>query len=294
MRVGYPCINLTLKCTTNKTFRLASYSEKKLVETVQHNIDDLKAMLEFNVKHKLLLFRIGSGFIPFASHPICTFDWKAHFAKEFKILGTYIKKHNIRICMHPDQFILLNAKQKNIVSKSIAELKYQCELLDALQLDTTAKVQIHVGGVYGDKPESTKRFIDVYKKISPSIKRRLVIENDDFRFSLADCLDIYQKTNIPVVFDSFHHECLNNGETFLQAITAANKTWKKSDGLLMIDYSSQHPDKRKGSHIEHINMAHFKKFIIATKSVDFDLMCEIKDKEKSAIKVAKMLFTQNG
>ncbi|MDW7988457.1 MAG: UV DNA damage repair endonuclease UvsE, partial [candidate division WOR-3 bacterium] len=83
MKVGYPCINRTLGCTTNTTFRLASYSEKNLIEKVLDNLNCLKKILEFNVKNGLLFFRISSDLVPFASHPVCTFNWQRYFQTNF-------------------------------------------------------------------------------------------------------------------------------------------------------------------------------------------------------------------
>jgi UV DNA damage endonuclease len=71
------------------------------------------------------------------------------FQLEFEQIGDYIKKQNIRISMHPNQFVVLNTPNDKILENSINELKYHCELLDTMRLDETAKVQIHVGGVYG-------------------------------------------------------------------------------------------------------------------------------------------------
>jgi UV DNA damage endonuclease len=163
------------------------------------------------------------------------------------------------------------------------ELKYHCELLDLMGLDYTAKVQIHVGGVYGDKNAAIQRFVDNYKKLPVSVKNRLVIENDDHLFSLKDCLFISKQVGIPILFDSFHHTCLNNGESLLQALTLASKTWKKKDGIPMTDYSSQQPHSKKGKHITHIDIDDFVKFASLSKKIDFDVMLEIKDKEKSAL-----------
>ena len=255
MRIGYPCINRSIGCTANTTFRLASYSEKNLIEKVENNLNCLEKILEYNARNSLLFFRISSDLVPFASHPICRYNWQKHFKDRFKQIGDYIKKHKMRISMHPDQFVLINAKKKDIVKKSIKDLKYHCAVLDLLGLDSQAKVQIHVGGVYGDKKSAIRRFIVEYKKLPRVIKNRLVIENDHISYSLKECIAaINQAIGIPVLFDSFHHQCLNNKETIKQAIMMASKTWKRKDGCMMVDYSSQKPKSKKGTHIEHINI----------------------------------------
>jgi len=148
VKIGYPCINTRIGCTANSTFRLKNYSKENLIEKVTNNLNCLRKILEFNAKNNLLFFRISSDLVPFASHPVCRFDWVKHFKREFKEIGDYIKKNNIRISMHPDQFVLINAKDKDIVKRSIKELDYHCSVLDAMGLDGSAKVQIHVGGVY--------------------------------------------------------------------------------------------------------------------------------------------------
>ncbi len=289
MKIGYPCINRSINCTANHTFRLASYSTQKLKETVQQNLICLRKILEFNLKHNLLFFRIGSGLIPFASHPICQLNWQKYFKKDFYQIGKYIQKHQMRISMHPDQFVLINAQDKRIVNKSIKELVYHCQVLDLLGLDQTAKVQIHIGGVYGDKLGSMKRFIQNYKQLDKKTKKRLVVENDDRSYSLKDCLKIHQEIGISIVFDVFHHECLNNQESVLKAVKQAQATWQKKDGLLMVDYSSAKQKGRRCSHAEKIDLKLFKFFLSEIKRIDCDIMLEIKDKEKSALKAVTVL-----
>ena len=89
MKLGYPCINRSIGCTANSTFRLANYSKENMIEKVSNNLNCLEKILEYNVKHDLMFFRISSDVIPFASHPICKFDWKKYFKTEFKKLGEY-------------------------------------------------------------------------------------------------------------------------------------------------------------------------------------------------------------
>jgi UV DNA damage endonuclease len=212
------------------------------------------------------------------------------FRGDFEHLGDFIKSNRIRISMHPGQFILLNALNENIRSKSIDDLLYHCNVLDLLRLDGSAKIQIHVGAAYGDKVQALTRFADVYESLDPQIKRRLVIENDDHLFSLNECLSIYTKTGIPIVFDAFHHKLLNNGERLAEAVEKASSTWnRKRDGVLMVDYSEQEERKRLGTHAYTLKDSSFRYFLHHTKQFDFDLMLEIKDKEKSALQAKSIM-----
>lgn len=293
MKIGYPCINRSIGCTANSTFRLASYSDENLVSKVESNLKCLARILEYNIRNGLLFFRISSDIIPFASHPVCTFDWASYFKQEFRELGGVIRENDIRISMHPDQFVLINSLRRDVVEKSIMELDYHCRVLDAMKLNSSAKVQIHVGGVYASREKSAGRFIENYRLLPGAIRKRLVIENDDRSYGLQDCISLHKETGVPVVFDSFHHECLNNKERLIDAIRDAGETWQNADGILMTDYSSQEKGMRKGKHAESIDLGLFEKFMRETKEIDFDVMLEIKDKEKSALNALKLLKNLN-
>ena len=289
IKVGYPCINHSIGCKTDSRFKLKNYSKERLLQTVNNNLSCLLKVLNFNLDNNIYFFRISSDTIPFASHPICKVNWKKEFKDIFEQIGDFINKNKIRISMHPDQFVILNTDNKKIIKNSIRELIYHCELLDALNLDETAKVQIHVGGVYGNKDLSIKKFILNYKRLPEIIKKRLVIENDDKNYSVKDCLKIYEEIGIPVVFDTLHHEALNNGENIREAMLICFKTWNNKDGMPMIDYSQQEKGKKPGTHSKTINIKKFKSFIEKVKDLNFDMMLEIKDKEKSALKALKIL-----
>lgn len=283
MRLGYPCINRTIGCTPSRTFRLASYSDDRLRDTVRANLGCLGSILEYNARVGILFHRITSDIIPFASHPICTFPWQEQFILEFERLGDYIRKQRFRISMHPDQFVIINTPNESVLQRSIDELAYHAQVLDMLGLDQSAKIQIHVGGIYGDKYGSMDRFVKIYEQLDETIRQRLVIENDERLYSVSDCVDIHRRTGIPVVFDNFHHALNSHGETVRELFPVLGATWKSSDGIPMADYSSQQPGKRRGAHAEHIDIDDFYRFLPETLPVDCDIMLEIKDKEMSAL-----------
>jgi UV DNA damage endonuclease len=268
---------------------LASYSETRLVETVALNIACLDKILRYNLSNNILFFRIGSGMVPFASHPVCAFNWVSFFKKDFEKIGDFINKNNMRVSMHPDQFVVINALKEDIVQRSVSELDYHRKVLDAMNLQQDAKIQIHIGGAYGDKKSAIARFAHNYKLLDLKTRKRLVIENDDRIFSFKDCLEAYEKTGVPIVLDSFHHECLNSGEPLRKCAQAAAKTWDKKDGCLVMDYSEQAKDSRIGSHAKNINISKFKQFLQDIKGIDVDIMLEIKDKEKSALRAVQCI-----
>jgi UV DNA damage endonuclease len=289
MKIGYACINQSLECRSSRTFRLKTYSEIKLIETIEGNLNCLLKILKFNRENKILFFRITSDLIPFASHSIMKFNWQNHFKSSFEEIGKYIKDNQMRITMHPGQYTVLNTQKSKVLSNSILDLNYHTDVLDLLNLDKTAKIQIHGGGVYGDKNASIKRFIKRYEDLDERIKDRLIIENDDISYSFKDVHDIYTKTDIPIVFDIYHHECNNSGETLLDALKLTMTTWKENDGNPIVHYSSEHPAKGKCRHADTINIKNFRDFLELTKEYIFDIMLEIKDKEQSALKAIKEL-----
>ena len=123
-----------------------------------------------------------------------------------------------------------------------------------------------------------------------SIVRRLVIENDDKLYDLNDCLKINAQIQIPILFDVFHHKLNNSGNlTTEESFQLTAKTWnEKRDGVPMVDYSSQEPNGSRRQHAETINIEDFDLFLKQTQPFDFDIMLEIKDKEKSAIKAINL------
>ena len=287
-KIGYPCINHFIGCKSDRTFRLKSYSEKRLIETVENNLDCLLRILKFNAVNGLLFFRITSDLVPFASHPICKFDWQDYFRSKFEEIGRFIRRSGMRISMHPDQFTLINSIDEDIFNRSVEELNYHAQVLNLMKLEYSAKIQIHVGGIYGNKHKSMKRFVERFLQLDAFIADRLVIENDDKLYCLRDCMKISEETDLPVLFDVFHHTLYNSGESITETFESFVRTWSvDKDGIPMIDYSSRRYGGSPRQHAESIDLNDFRLLLKETEPHDFDIMLEVKDKEKSALKAVE-------
>ena len=67
----------------------------------------------------------------------------------------------------------------------------------------------HVGGTYGDREASRARWLEGCAHCPEPVRRRLVLENDDLRFSAADVLWIHERCGVPLILDYQHFWCLN-------------------------------------------------------------------------------------
>jgi len=288
MKIGYPCSNLSIGCSTARTFRLASTSPERAAATIHANLDCLQMALEWNAAHDIRFLRISSSTIPFASHPVMTFAWQREFSGQLAEIGAFIRAHGMRVNTHPGQFVLLNSPGNDVVANSVAELVSHAELLDLMGLDHTATIQIHTGGVDGDKPAAIDAFCQRYIELPEIVRRRLVIENDERSYALADNLVIHERTGIPLLFDVFHHGPLNEGESLPEAFDRFTPTWD-GHGTPMLDYSTQHPDRQPGAHAQAIDLEDFRAVVDQLGDRDVDIMLEIKDKEHSAIAALSLL-----
>jgi len=292
MSIGYVSIILSEPDIKMKSCILKNASSEHLSVLIEHNLSTLDQMLEFNCKHDIRLFRLSSGFIPFASHPINKLRWWQKYSKQFLALGDKAKRYKIRLSFHPGQYTTLSSPNEEIVKKSIKDLQYHARVLDAMGLDSSSKMILHIGGGYGDKPTAMERFIKNYSKLPQNIKNRLVIENDDKIYTATEVLYISKRTGAPVIFDYLHHLLNHEGELdTANILQQVRKTWRKEDGVQKIHYSQQAKGKRAGSHSQTIEVPEFVDFY-KTLPQPIDVMLEVKDKDLSALKCITELKKQ--
>lgn len=290
MKIGYACIPLMTPYKTTRRLTLSNYNVEKLNLIIKENLDDLHSILIYNKLNEINLFRISSDIIPLGSHAINKVCWWDNFSDKLSDIGSYIINNDLRVSMHPGQYTVLNSPKAEVVRKSIYDLEYHCKFLDSLNLPSNHKIILHVGGIYGDKKDSTTRFIREYNCLSDNIKKRLVIENDERFFSIYDLFEINSKTAVPLIFDNLHYECFGDFHLSLNYILQTVKeTWQKDDGDMKIHYSQQHPYKKTGAHGSTTLISNFLDFLSGFDFSNIDIMLEVKDKDVSVLKVINAL-----
>lgn len=188
----------------------------------------LRAIFAYLAEMGITMYRISSDLAPYVTHPdLPQFHGQIdECATELGELGAQARAHGLRLSFHPSQYVLLNSPDEALTAKSIADLSAQAQLLDCMQLGPEAVLVTHVGGVYGDIIGGRERWARTYARLPEQIKRRLVLENDDTRYTVEDILWIHERTGVPLVFDNLHHWCLNrNGMRPHEALAACLRTW---------------------------------------------------------------------
>jgi len=168
-------------------------------------------ILDYLAKEKLDMYRMSSDLAPYATHPDMPqfHNMVRDSDAELAAFGKKARELDIRLSFHPSQYVLLNSPNEELTTKSIWDLSSQAEMLDRMGLDDEAVMITHVGGVYDDHDASRARWIEGWEKCPEHVQRRLVLENDDIRFSAADALWIHERTGVRLVFDYQHFWCLN-------------------------------------------------------------------------------------
>jgi len=228
-------------------------------------------------------YRISSDLFPLATLPEANLSFdvlpdKDRIYAEFKRGADIIKKNNLRCSTHPDQFVVPASATQSVVEKSIVELQNHATIMDLFGLPQSydAPMNIHMNCYKGNTKDIASRFIDVYKSLPHNVKNRLVLELEDKpnSWGLIKLYDlIYQKTGIPITYDS-HHFRLNNPENISpeKAILMCMETWGKYKPLF--HYSNGKSSVTDRAHSDYVYTLHKELF-----ENDVDVEFEFKAKD---------------
>jgi UV DNA damage endonuclease len=288
--LGFVASVLTEGITTSRTCRLSNATPARLRELTGENLAALDRVLSFLQRENVHLYRISSNLIPFASHAVNRTKWWTEFGADFRHLGSRTKSLGVRVSLHPGQFTVLNSPNPAIVRASFAELRYQARLLDTLGTDTTCRIVLHVGGLYGgSEADAIGRFVKTAETLPREVLSRLVIENDDRLFDADEVLEVSRRLRIPVVFDWLHHlanPCRRPVREVLDDIFAS---WSPSDGIPKIHMSSQAGDGPPGAHADYVRTDDLLAFMAVAPDVPFDCMLEAKQKDRALLQLREEL-----
>ena len=138
IRLGYVAISNALgkKVTsssnvTYKTYSKITSEEKKIekLKSITHsNFEGLEKILRYNIENDIHFYRLTSALIPLTTHPdVPNWGYRKLFKKDFEYIGKLIKKNNMRVDTHPDQFNVINSANDEVVKNTIKNLSRQVE-----------------------------------------------------------------------------------------------------------------------------------------------------------------------
>ncbi|KAF7792053.1 hypothetical protein EIP86_003081 [Pleurotus ostreatoroseus] len=205
------------------------------------NCRDLYKLVEWNEENNIRFLRISSEMFPFASHKEYGYD--LDYAKdELKRVGDLAKRLGHRLTTHPGQFTQIASPKENVVEASVRELDYHCQMMRHMGLDQDSVIIIHMGGVYGDKPNTLERFKENYTaKLTDEMKARVVLENDEMCYNPDDLLPVCTELNIPIVPSEHPLSTL---------IPMINETWLRKGIKPKQHLSSPRPGCEEGTVME--------------------------------------------
>ena len=315
MNIGYACINMQLsypqqyggqergvlpittgRSMIRRTFdsRGVSYASEKTLD----NCKDLERIVSWNILNDYHFFRITSNLAPWKSE----YDWDdmpdiEEIRKHLHSTGVMSKTHNLRLTSHPGPFNVLTSPHPHVVTNCVRDLTDHGDVFDMIGLGRTPynKINIHIGGAYGDKESAMKRFCENFELLPDSVKSRLTVENDD-RASMYSVKDlyygVYKRIGIPIVFDYHHHKFCSGDMSEQEALEMALSTWP-SDITPVVHYSES---RRKEQLDETIRVQAHSDYIydeIDTYGHDIDIMVEAKRKELAVQKYKELHMTDH-
>lgn len=279
VRLGYACICNSIEEHMH-TITYTNYlkDKNKINDIVKQNFEVLKKILTYNNKNNIHFYRLSSNFIPCAS--IIEYDYPNIFKKEFKEISKLIKG---RFDMHLSEYCILNSTNKEVVKRSIDEIKYHYKLLKSFKVKPN--LIIHIGSKSFGKENSITRFINNFNKLPNYLKNTLLIENDDKVFNIEDTLKLCQKIKRPMVLDVHHHNCNKTEKDLSNYLNEIFNTW---DTTPKIHFSSPKNKKDFRAHNDYINSDDFINFIKLIDR-DIDVMLEAKAKDDALFRLVREL-----
>ncbi len=238
--LGLVCITTSdavrFKTVTRK--RLLSFDEATQAEMLRviyrENINRLNLAIEFCAANNINLYRMSSGLFPFSDEPSGA-EILDEFAAQLAETGKSALAKNIRLVLHPDQFVVLSSDSESVIANSVKILKMHARTMDLLGQPRSEWAVMNIHGGKGDRID---KLVDSIEKLPDEIHSRVCFENDEFSYSSAQILEVCRRASVPFVFDAHHHVCREKLDSYddasvTETFWAARETWKNPDWQLV-------------------------------------------------------------
>ena len=137
---------------------LKNFNLEKVKEAALFNLDYTLECIKFCLKNGYI-YRVSSSVIPYPN----LWNWKEDkdILEKLKI----IKEHSfkIRLIIHPDQFVVLNSDNSEVIENSLKILKNQ---VDFAKLAGISDLVLHIG-----KKDRVYKFNETYNRLYKDTKK---------------------------------------------------------------------------------------------------------------------------
>jgi len=188
----------------------------------------LRDILLYLADRRVTMYRLSADLLPrdVQADPETARQHIEACRTELALIGDLARQYDVRLSVHAAGSVVLSAPDPRRQARALAVLETLAHLLDGMGLGPEAVIVVHVGGHYGDRDQALRTAAEALAHLSPAARARLVLEHDDRRFGVGDCLWLHQRTGIPLVFDLLHHQLYNpTGMPATEALAACLETW---------------------------------------------------------------------
>ena len=189
-------------------------AEQRLWDIMVHNIAVYQKLIEYvgELPDGLRMVRLGSDVLPVYTEPTWSYFWRqsdvrGYCERAFAGVGEIARGLDVRLSMHPSQFVVLASDNPDIVTRSVEEFEYHADCIRWMGYGRKFqdfKCNVHISGRQG--PEGIKAAL---KRLSPEARNTITIENDENSWGLDASLELAD--HLALVLD-VHHHWVNTGE----------------------------------------------------------------------------------
>ncbi len=297
IHLGYCCVSMLhkeLQCSraSTKTYldkHSREHNHGYLLDKAQKNLVDLQSLLQLNYEEGIEAYRIPEQVLPQVDLGYYKIE---ELRQDLIATGKVANQYHIQLSTHPSQYYVLNSLREDVVARTIHSLDLIAETLEEMELKIIPNITLHLGmkNGYETVDGAIDEFCRNYKRLGEAARSYLVLENDHVSFSADQCLKVYEKIGIPIVFDNKHYEWNPGQLSYEEAVTKTVRTWSISPYRIPKMHLSSDRDTKKHAHSEYILYSDYERMVAALKQTgceECNIMLECKQKDVALLKLRK-------